>query len=128
MKVIFKEEFTVVGKVKTFFNGTSVVDFWKETTGAFGICIDGRETFDYWIADLYDPTNDIPEGKTTCNIPAGLWAIIPCEEISPEAIQKAYWEGKLQIAAESEYEDDGNYSIEYYSDDGVEVWLPIKKK
>ena len=47
--------------------------------GTFGVCLDmdGKD-FDYWIADLYFPWEEIPEGCETRVIPASLWAQFPC--------------------------------------------------
>jgi AraC family transcriptional regulator len=54
----------------------------------FGVCLDmdGKD-FDYWIADLYAPWNDIPEGCGTYVIPGGLWAQFLCKGPLPESLQ-----------------------------------------
>ena len=117
-----------------------VPEFWDEwksdmkgLKGMFGVCsdMDGK-TFDYWIADLYLPWEDIPEGCETYQIPGGLWALFPCRGSLPDSMQKvntqiwSEWLPSLQG-----YTLAGNYSLECYltnSEDPVTyICIPLNK-
>ena len=142
-KIVDKAPFTVVGIKKRFSSETSykeVPEFWDEwksdmkgLKGMFGVCsdMDGK-TFDYWIADLYLPWEDIPEGCETYQIPGGLWALFPCRGPLPDSMQKvntqiwSEWLPSLQG-----YTLAGNYSLECYltnSEDPVTyICIPLNK-
>lgn len=145
-KIVEKEPFTVVGIKKRFSPDTSyseVPKFWDEwmtdtkgLKGMFGVCsdMDGK-SFDYWIADLYQPGEDIPEGCDICQIPGGLWAMFTCKGPLPESLQKvntqiwSEWLPSLQG-----YTLAGNYSLEFYmppakdpSDTVSYIGIPLKK-
>ena len=125
-KIVEKAPFTVVGIKKRFSAETSyreVPGFWGEwmsdtkgLKGMFGICTDmDGKTFDYWIADLYLPWEDIPQGCEIYQIPGGLWALFRCEGALPDSIQKV----NTQIWSEwlpalQGYTLAGNYSLEFY--------------
>lgn len=98
-KIVEKAPFTAVGIKKRFSAETSyreVPGFWDEWAsdrkglkGTFGICTDmDGKCLDYWIADLYLPWEDIPEGCSVCQIPGGLWAVFRCEGALPESMQR----------------------------------------
>ena len=89
--IVEKAPFTIVGVKRPFNSDTSyqeIPKFWDEwlsqgekrpIMGTFGVCIDMKgKDFDYWIADLYFPWEDIPEGCETRVIPGSLWAQFPC--------------------------------------------------
>ena len=145
-KIVEKAPFTVVGIKKSFNAETSykeVPQFWSEWAsdmkglkGMFGICsdMDGK-TFDYWIADLYLPWQDIQSGCETYQIPGGLWALFRCKGTLPEAMQKvntqiwSEWLPALQGYALA-----GNYSLEFYlppaedpADTESYICIPLKK-
>jgi AraC family transcriptional regulator len=97
----------------------------------FGVCIDGDgKEFDYLIADLYFPWNDIPCGCETRTFEKGTWAVFKYEGECPEALQTL----NTQIWTEwlpncKEYELAENYSLEFYiSETEGEIWVPVKKK
>ena len=83
--IVEKAPFTIVGVKRPFHSDTSyqeIPKFWDEwmaqgekrsIMGTFGVCI-GTEgkNFDYWIADLYFPWEEIPEGCGTRVIPGSL--------------------------------------------------------
>ena len=145
-KIVEKAPFTVVGIKKRFDAETSyreVPAFWDEwmknmkgLKGIFGICTDmDGKTFDYWIADLYLPWEEIPAGCETFQIPGGLWAQFPCIGALPDAMQKvntqiwSEWLPSLQGYALA-----GNYSLEFYMppaknpEDTVSyICIPLKK-
>lgn len=125
-KIVEKAPFTVVGIKRKFNCETSyqeIPKFWDEwmsdmkgLKGTFGICsdMDGKN-FDYWIADLYQPWEDIPEGTSTFQVPGGLWALFKCVGPLPESMQTV----NTQIWSEwlpslKEYALAGNYSLELY--------------
>ena len=126
-KIVEKAPFTVVGIKKRFHAETSykeIPKFWddwmsdmKGLIGMFGVCsdMDDSKTFDYWIADLYQPWQDIPSGCDTLQIPGGLWALFPCKGALPDSMQKvntqiwSEWLPSLQG-----YTLAGNYSLEFY--------------
>ena len=142
-----KAAFTLIGKLRKFSAETSHKEiplFWEEhmaasdeiVCGMFGLCIDSDgETFDYLIADLYHPMDEIPAGYETRTIPAGTWAVFPCRGALPEALQTvndAMWSEWLPNCRE--YKLAGNYNIEMYTplhddpkDDYNEIWLPVER-
>ena len=155
-KIVKKEAFTVIANAKTFpYEGAKeiVPQFWQEhfqtgkgavVCGCYGINIDlemGQETFEYLIADPYDPQKEIPEGFVTRTIPAFDWAVFPCKGPMPDALQdvntKIYTEW---LPALKEYEFAAGYCVEYYDDPTkyekgtveenyyCEIWIPVKKK
>ena len=142
-KIVEKSAFTVMGKCRKFNAETSYVEipkFWGEhyatgggeiIRGMFGVCLDGDgKEFDYLIADLYFPWNEIPDGCETKVIEAGTWAVFSYEGECPEALQTV----NTQIWTEwlpncKEYELAGNYNLEFYiSETEGEIWVPVKKK
>ena len=145
-KIVEKAPFTVVGIRKRFSAETSyreVPQFWGEwmsdrkgIKGMFGICTDmDGKTFDYWIADLYQPWEDIPAGCETYQIPGTLWAQFECKGALPDSMQKvntqiwSEWLPSLQGYALA-----GNFSLEFYlppAKDPAEtvsyICIPLKK-
>ena len=155
-KIVKKEAFTVIANAKTFpYEGAKeiVPQFWQEhfqtgkgavVCGLYGINIDlemGQQTFEYLIADPYDPQKEVPEGFVTRTIPAFDWAVFPCRGSMPTALQdvntKIYTEW---LPALKEYEFAAGYCVEYYDDPTkyekgtldenyyCEIWIPVKKK
>ena len=155
-KIVKKEEFTVVGKSKNFGYENAkeeIPQFWqqfyaegngKDVCGMFGINIDekmGRDTFEYLIADMYNPVMDVPEGFVTKTIPAFTWAVFPCKGAMPEALQDvnkrifAEW-----LPALKDYEFAAGYCVEMYEDPSKyqkgtrdenyysEIWITVKNK
>lgn len=155
-KIIRKEAFTVLAAAKEFRYENANQDvplFWQEhhtsgngnvVCGMFGINIDpqmSNETFEYLIADIYNPSIDIPDGLTVRTIPAFTWAVFPCKGALPQSMEnintKIFSEW---LPALSDYELAAGYSVEMYdlpskypngtSDENyyTEIWLPVKKK
>lgn len=155
-KIIDKESFTVLGASKKFEYENCKQEiplFWQEhyakghgkyVGGMFGINIDeqmGNDSFEYLIADLYNPNTEIPEGFVTRTIPAFTWAVFPCDGPLPTALQdvntKIFSEW---LPALKEYEFAAGYCVEMYDaadkyPRGVqdekyhsEIWIPIRKK
>ena len=145
-RITEKAPFTIVGFKRRFNAETSyqeIPKFWNEwmsdmkgLKGMFGVCLDmdGKD-FDYWIADLYAPWEDIPEGCETYQIPGSLWAQFRCRGPLPDSLQSV----NTQIWSEwlpslKGYELAGNYSIEIYmppADDPADtlsyIWVPLRK-
>ena len=110
----------------------------------FGINIDekmGNDDFEYLIADLYDPTVEIPEGFMTRTIPAFTWAVFSCDGPMPAALQDANTKIFSEwLPALREYEFAAGYCVEMYDapdkypkgtlDENYhsEIWIPIRKK
>ena len=144
-RIVEKAPFTIVGVKRPFNSDTSyqeIPKFWDEwlalgenrpVMGAFGVCIDmdGKD-FDYWIADLYCPWQEIPEGCETRVIPGSLWAQFPCTLKTLQDTNTRIWSEWLP--ALQGYALAGNYDIECYlppeagSDEmKVYLWFPLKK-
>ena len=145
-QIVEKAPFTIVGIKKRFDAETSyseVPKFWeewmsdrKDLDGMFGVCTDmDGKSFEYWIADLYMPWKDIPEGCLTYQIPGGLWALFMCKGPLPESMQKvntqiwSEWLPSLQG-----YTFAGNYSMEFYmpqasdpADTVSYICIPLKR-
>lgn len=144
-RIVEKAPFTIVG-VKRPFNSDSsyqeVPKFWDEwlaqgekrpIMGTFGVCLDMKgKDFDYWIADLYFPWEDIPEGCETRVIPGSAWAQFPCTIKTLQDTNTKIWSEWLP--ALQGYSLAGEYDIEVYlpSEEGsddmkVYIWVPLKK-
>lgn len=145
-RIVEKAPFTVVGIKKRFSAETSYSEvpmFWNEwmsdmkgLKGMFGVCTDmDGKNFDYWIADLYVPWEDYPEGCSIYQIPGGLWALFLCKGPLPDSMQKVNtqiwteWLPSLQG-----YTLAGNYSLEFYllpaedfADTVSYICIPLKK-
>ncbi|MDE6313456.1 MAG: AraC family transcriptional regulator [Lachnospiraceae bacterium] len=154
-RITKKEAFTVLAVSREFSYQNAKQDiplFWQDhyalgngkyVCGMFGINIDpqmGDERFEYLIADIYNPSKDIPEGFTVKTIPAFTWAVFPCRGALPQSLQgvneKIFSEW---LPALHDYEFAAGYCVEMYdaldkypngtSDENyyTEVWIPIKK-
>lgn len=145
-RIVEKAPFTIVGISRKFNTDTSyqeIPKYWKEwfsdmkgLKGMFGVCFDmDGNNFDYWIADLYMPWEDINEDCKTCQIPRSLWAEFICRGPLPESLQSVntkIWSEWLPSL--KGYELAGNYSIEVYMppaekpEDTVSyIYVPLKK-
>lgn len=155
-KIVKKDEFTIIGISKIFKYedaATEVPKLWDEFAKAgkhqdicsmYGVNIDESmkgDNFEYFIADNYDPTKDIPEGFVTKVIPEFTWAVFACNGPMPVAIVEtnkrifSEW-----LPANNEYEIAAGYNIEMYdlpdkypggvNDENYycEVWIPVKTK
>ncbi|MCI9229129.1 MAG: AraC family transcriptional regulator [Dorea sp.] len=155
-RITKKESFTIIGASKEFNYENAKQDipvFWQEhfasgngehVCGMFGVNIDpkmGNETFEYLIADIYNPSADIPRGLVTRTIPAFTWAVFPCKGALPDSMQDV----NVKIFSEwlpalNDYEFAAGYCIEMYDapdkypngaqDENyyTEIWIPVKKK
>lgn len=155
-RITDKEAFTVLAASKTFDYENAkkeIPAFWQEhyasgagkyVCGMFGINIDlqmGNERFEYLIADIYNPSVEIPKEFEVRMIPALTWAVFPCKGALPQALQdvneKIFSEW---LPALHDYEFAAGYCVEMYdapdkypngtADENyyTEIWLPVKKK
>ncbi len=144
-RIVEKAPFTIVGVKRPFNSDTSyqeIPKFWDEwlakgkdrpVMGTFGVCIDMRgKDFDYWIADLYFPWEDVPDGCETRVIPGSLWAQFPCTIRTLQDTNTKIWSEWLP--ALQGYTLAGEYDIEVYlppeegSDDmKVYIWVPLNR-
>lgn len=158
MNYTFKKKdcFTVIGVRRKFSYdeaSSAIPAFWQEhaeknshryENGIFGINIDesrGFNEFEYLIANVYNPAEDVPEGFTTVVIPAFTWAVFPCTGPLPDVLQgvnsKIFSEW---LPALKDYDFAAGYCIEMYdkpekypkgtSNENyyTEIWIPVKKK
>ena len=143
--IVEKAPFTIIGVKRPFNSDTSyqeIPKFWDEwlaqgekrpIMGTFGVCIDMKgKDFDYWIADLYFPWEDIPEGCETRVIPGSTWAQFPCTVETLQDTNTKIWSEWLP--ALQGYTLAGEYDIEVYlppedgsKDMSVYIWVPLKK-
>ena len=144
-RIVEKAPFTVVGVKRPFNSDTSyqeIPKFWDEwlaqgekrsVMGTFGVCSGtGDKDFDYWIADLYFPWEEIPAGCETKVIPGSLWAQFPCTIRTLQDTNTKIWSEWLP--ALQGYALAGDYDIEVYlppeegsGDMKVYIWVPLKK-
>ena len=144
-RIVEKAPFTIVGVKKPFHSDSSyqeIPKFWDEwlaqgenrpIMGTFGVCLDMKgKDFDYWIADLYLPWEDVPEGCETRVIPGSAWEQFPCTIKTLQDTNTRIWSEWLP--ALQGYSLAGEYDIEVYlppeegSDDmKVYIWVPLKK-
>ena len=143
-RIVEKAPFTIVGVKRPFNSDTSyqeIPKFWDEwlaqgeerpVMGTFGVCLDMKgKDFDYWIADLYFPWEDIPEGCETRVIPGSAWAQFPCTIKTLQDTNTRIWSEWLP--ALQGYSLAGEYDIEVYlppeegsEDMKVYIWVPLK--
>ena len=143
--IVEKAPFTIIGVKRPFNSETSyqeIPKFWDEwmaqgekrpIMGTFGVCIDMKgKDFDYWIADLYFPWEEIPEGCETRMIPGSTWAQFPCTIATLQDTNTKIWSEWLP--ALQGYTLAGEYDIEVYlppedgsKDMSVYIWVPLKK-
>ena len=144
-RIVEKAPFTIIGVKRPFNSDTSyqeIPKFWDEwlaqgekrpVMGTFGVCIDMKgKDFDYWIADLYFPWEDIPEGCETRVIPGSTWAQFPCTIAALQDVNTKIWSEWLP--ALQGYTLAGEYDIEVYlppeegsKEMSVYIWVPLKK-
>lgn len=157
-RIVKKESFTVLGAAKNFTYESAAAEipkFWAEHAknggskfvhGMFGVNIDekmgsGNDSFEYLIADVYNPAADIPDGFTTRVIPAYTWAVFPIKGALPDAMRdvnkKIFSEW---LPALRDYEFAAGCCIEMYdlpdkypngtgdANYYTEIWIPVKKK
>lgn len=155
-KIVEKGSFTVLGNARKLSYDNpqkEIPEFWKEhfslgkgkyVHGVFGINIDesmAQEEFEYVIADLYDPTIDIPKDFVLRTIPALTWAVFPCVGPVIETLQDINKKIFTQwLPSLKDYELACGYCIEMYDDPlhyplktmdenyYCEIWIPIRKK
>ena len=144
-RIVEKDQFTIVGVKRPFNSDTSyqeIPKFWDEVLaqgekrpimGTFGVCIDmDGKNFDYYIADLYFPWEEIPDGCETRVIPASSWAQFPCTMETLQDTNTKIWSEWLP--ALQGYTLAGEYDIEVYlppqegsNEMSVYIWVPLKK-
>ena len=144
-QIVKKAAFTVVGVKRRFHSDTSyqeIPKFWDEwmaqgedrpIMGTFGLCLDtDGKHFDYWIADLYFPWEEVPAGCETRVIPASLWAQFPCTLDTLQDTNTKIWSEWLP--ALQGYSLAGEYDVELYlppkdgeKDMQVAIWVPLQK-
>ena len=145
-RIVEKAPFTIVGTKRQFNSDTSyqeIPKFWNEwmaqgenrpIMGTFGVCIDMKgKDFDYWIADLYFPWEDIPEGCETRVIPGSCWAQFPCTIRTLQDTNTKIWSEWLPSL--KGYTLAGEYDIEVYlppeegsQDMKVYIWVPLVRE
>ena len=143
--IVEKAPFTIVGLKRQFNSDTSYQEiprFWEEwmqqgekrpIMGTFGVCIDMvGKNFDYWIADLYFPWEEIPEGCETRVIPGSLWAQFPCTLKTLQDVNTKIWSEWLP--ALKGYQLAGDFDVEVYlpakdssGEMQIAIWVPLKK-
>ena len=155
-RIVKKEAFSVLASAKKFSYKNPKQEiplFWEEhfasgngkyVCGMFGINIDpqlGNENFEYLIADIYNPSADIPEGLVVKTIPAFTWAVFPCKGALVKSMQAVNTQIFSEwLPSQRDYEFAAGYCVEMYdapdkypngTDDEnyyAEMWIPIKKK
>ena len=144
-KIVEKAAFTVMGKSRMFnadTSNTEIPEFWQQhfregenrkVCGLYGVCLNSEgKDFEYLIADNYDPCDKVPEGCVTKFIPAGTWAVFPCNPGDLQKVNTKIWSEWLPNC--KEYKLSGNYDIEMYTpphenpeDNYCEIWIPVEK-
>lgn len=80
--------------------------------------------FDYYIA--VSSRKPIPDGMAELVVPAATWAIFPCRNEDPGAIQKLQKRIVMDWLPSSGYEFAKVPDVELYHEDGsMEIWLPV---
>ena len=141
-----KAPFTIVGVKRRFNSDTSyqeIPKYWEEwmqqgekrpVMGTFGVCVDMiGKNFDYWIADLYFPWEENPEGCETRVIPGSLWAQFPCTLETLQAVNTKIWSEWLPSLRGYQLAEDCEIEVYLPSEDGsgeikTAIWVPLKKE
>ena len=141
-----KAPFTIVGVKRRFNSDTSyqeIPKYWEEwmqqgekrpVMGTFGVCVDMiGKNFDYWIADLYFPWEEKPEGCETRVIPGSLWAQFPCTLETLQAVNTKIWSEWLPSLRGYQLAEDCEIEVYLPSEDGsgeikTAIWVPLKKE
>ena len=141
-----KAPFTIVGVKRRFNSDTSyqeIPKYWEEwmqqgekrpVMGTFGVCVDMiGKNFDYWIADLYFPWEENPEGCETRVIPRSLWAQFPCTLETLQAVNTKIWSEWLPSLRGYQLAEDCEIEVYLPSEDGsgeikTAIWVPLKKE
>lgn len=155
-KIVKKEAFTVIGIsniLKYEEASIEVPKLWGKffQTGKnnfirsmYGISVDEEmkgNSFEYIIADNYNPAAEISDGFITKVIPAFTWAVFACRGTGSCSVSEVH----RKIFSEwlpgcRDYEIAAGYNIEMYSDPAVyekgiedenyysEIWIPVKQK
>ena len=141
-----KAPFTIVGVKRRFNSDTSyqeIPKYWEEwmqqgekrpVMGTFGVCVDMiGKNFDYWIADLYFPWEENPEGCETRVIPRSLWAQFPCTLETLLAVNTKIWSEWLPSLRGYQLAEDCEIEVYLPSEDGsgeikTAIWVPLKKE
>ena len=103
--------------------------------GMFGICADGKDSFTYWIAGLYQG-GEVPEGLELYTFPESEWAVFTAKGPIPASIQElntAVWQEWYPNEGQK-YHPDGTATLEIYSEADMQspdyefgIWVPIKR-
>lgn len=143
--IVEKAPFTIVGVKRQFNSDTSyqeIPKFWEEwmqqgekrsIMGTFGVCVDMvGKNFDYWIADLYFPWEEVPEGCETRVIPGRLWAQFPCTLKNLQDVNTKIWSEWLPALQGYELAEDCDIEVYLPAEDGsgemrIAIWVPLKK-
>lgn len=99
-----------------------------EPQGVLGVsACDGGQFSGYYIAVATE--RPAPEGMEEYTVPAGTWAVFPCNGPMPEAMQTLQKRIITEWLPNSGYEYAAAPDIEVYAADNYnhEVWLPIVK-
>lgn len=141
-----KAPFTIVGVKRRFNSDTSyqeIPKYWEEwmqqgekrpVMGTFGVCVDMiGKNFDYWIADLYFPWEENPEGCETRVIPGSLWAQFPCTLETLQAVNTKIWSEWLPSLRGYQLAEDCEIEVYLPSEDGsgeikTAIWVPLRKE
>lgn len=141
-----KAPFTIVGVKRRFNSDTSyqeIPKYWEEwmqqgekrpVMGTFGVCVDMiGKNFDYWIADLYFPWEENPEGCETRVIPGSLWAQFPCTLETLQAVNTKIWSEWLPSLCGYQLAEDCEIEVYLPSEDGsgeikTAIWVPLRKE
>lgn len=106
----------------------------RPVMGTFGVCVDMiGKNFDYWIADLYFPWEENPEGCETRVIPGRLWAQFPCTLETLQAVNTKIWSEWLPSLRGYQLAEDCEIEVYLPSEDGsgeikTAIWVPLKKE
>ncbi|MEQ2467767.1 AraC family transcriptional regulator [Niallia hominis] len=156
VKVVDKEEFTIVGMKKSYSfqedeNLREIPKLWEEVNkngtvnellmlsvgevpGVLGVCVDQSEAsgknMDYWIAVA---TEEKSAKYDQLIIPASKWAVFEVHGPMPHSMQKVWKQIYSEWMPTSTYQQAGYISFERYTDDDPssdncysEIWIPVK--
>lgn len=101
--------------------------------GMFAICDEKDDSFEYWIAGLYEG-GDVPEGLKLYTFPESDWAMFSAKGALPKSLQDLntqVWQEWYPNEGQK-YKGSGNAMLEVYSAGNMQspdyecgIWVPI---
>ena len=104
--------------------------------GAFAICDEKEDGFEYWIAGLYKG-GEVPEGLKLYTFPESDWAMFSAKGSLPGSLQtlNTYVWQEWYPNEDKQYMGNGNAMLEVYTSGNMQspdyecgIWVPLERR